>query len=131
ADADERQFAVLLPKLQAHGAAAVALLHRELERALSPSWPDPALDPAWPAAAPDLVQEVEKADGMVAERFALCQTLPLGRAAAVVEGLRRSGYRPLCYRPYAAAGAVRVAAVWTRDQVEWQWAQGLPAEDLR
>jgi formylglycine-generating enzyme required for sulfatase activity len=130
ADADERQFAVLLPKLQAHGQAAVALLHRELERAVAPSWQDAALDPAWPAAPAGLVQEVEKADGMVAERFALCQTLPLERAGAVVEGLRRSGYRPLCYRPYAAAGAVRVAAVWTRDQVEWQMAQGLPAEAL-
>ena len=67
---------------------------------------------------------------MIEERFALCQTLPLAGSGAVMADLRRYGYRPLCYRPYATARGVQVAAVWRRDKVEWQWIQGASAIEL-
>jgi formylglycine-generating enzyme required for sulfatase activity len=131
ADADQRQFALLLPRLQAHGRTVVALLHKELERTPPRSWKDPPLERTWPAPGPALRREVEQAAGLFAERFALCQSLPLGRLSAVAEGLRRCGYRPVRCRPYALAGGVEVAVVWTRDGRDWRLEQGLPADAVR
>jgi serine/threonine protein kinase len=101
ADADERQYTVLFPKVQAHRDRAVARLTAELDRALAPDWKDAPLDPAWAAPDAGLVRQVEAADGLVAERFALCQTLPLEQLDAVADGLAKSGYRLLNLRPYA------------------------------
>jgi formylglycine-generating enzyme required for sulfatase activity/tetratricopeptide (TPR) repeat protein/tRNA A-37 threonylcarbamoyl transferase component Bud32 len=131
ADAGERQFAMLLPRLRAHGETAVALLHKELARPLAPSWPDTPLEASGPAPSPAVVREIEKAEGLVAERFALVQTLPLERAGPVVKALGRSGYRPLRFRPVTVKGRGLVAIVWARDGRDWRLALGLPAEKLR
>jgi formylglycine-generating enzyme required for sulfatase activity/tRNA A-37 threonylcarbamoyl transferase component Bud32 len=150
ADADARQFAVLLPKLRAHREKAIARLNQELARIPQPDWNDPPLDPAWVAPDPALVRQIEQGQGLLTECFALCQTMPLKDFPKVAEGLRRSGYRPIRFRPYAVAASslladspkpasrllaatrqLLVAAVWTRDGREWQLAQGLSAEDIR
>src|SRR5262249_15521380 len=75
--ADPAQLALLLPRLRENGAAAREPLRRELARTLAPDWKDPPPDPKWVKLAPEAVEEVEKAHGLVAERFALCQALPL------------------------------------------------------
>jgi formylglycine-generating enzyme required for sulfatase activity/serine/threonine protein kinase len=131
ADADPKQYALLLPPLQRHREQAVARLRREIERSAAPDWHDRPLDPAWAQPAPALVQEIEKADGLVAERFALVQTLPLEQSGPVLEALRRSGYRPVRYRPYNVGPAIWVAAGWTRDGRDWQLAQDLSAAAVR
>jgi hypothetical protein len=157
-DADERQYVVLWPRLQPHRERAIGMLHQELDKTLAPDWQDPPL-PLWhglPTVPPGLalVQQIEAADGLVAERFALCQTLPLAQFDAVAAGLRASGYRLLQIRPYAvgvpplgggpsppkggtptaegstAGPKVRVAAVWTRDGQEVSWKHGLTAADV-
>src|SRR5262249_59670814 len=64
---------------------------------------DPPLDPKWEQPSAELVREIEEAGGVVAERFALCQALPLQRVQAVTEGLRAAGYRPVRVRPWAAS----------------------------
>src|SRR5262249_17838924 len=131
-DADAGQFAALLPKVREHGKQAAALLRRELGRNPEPAGGrgagfQPAGGEAGQMPAPRVVEEVEQARGMVAEHFALCQALPLGRFAAVAEALGRSGYRPVRFRPYVRASggltppaAVQVAAVWARDGRDWQ-----------
>jgi formylglycine-generating enzyme required for sulfatase activity len=131
-EAEPRGFAVLWPRLRAHRDRALALAHAELDRALAPDWKDASLDPAWAAVPAGVVEQVEAAAGLVAERFALCQTLPLEQLAAVADGLRGAGYRLVNLRPYATTvaggppaaiaeppggppGATWVAAVWRRD----------------
>jgi serine/threonine protein kinase/formylglycine-generating enzyme required for sulfatase activity len=130
-EADERQYRVFLPKLLAHGQRAAVLMSAELDRTLTPAWKDPPLKAKWADPAPALVADLEKSGGLLAERFALAQTLPLDRVAAVAERLRRCGYRPIRLRPYPAGGGVQTAMVWTRDGRDWRLALGLSAADVR
>jgi serine/threonine protein kinase/formylglycine-generating enzyme required for sulfatase activity len=138
-DADDRQFAVLFPKLREQGEQAVPVLTGEIDRVLSPRWnDDPPLEAPWQQPDPALVRKIEAAHGLLAERFAFCQIAPLEECLSLVEGLRPCGYRPIRFRPYAVSGErpgladrILVAAVWTRDDREWQLAQGLSAEALR
>jgi formylglycine-generating enzyme required for sulfatase activity len=137
-DATPRQYAVLFPVLERSRERAVGLLSAELVKTPRADWSDKPLDLAWQTPSRDLVREVEQADGMVAERFALCQTLPLEQFDAVAESLRRCGHRPMRLRPYATSGgrqarrsSVFVAAVWTRDGRPWHAAHGLTAEQVR
>jgi serine/threonine protein kinase/formylglycine-generating enzyme required for sulfatase activity len=126
-DADAPQFAVLLPALRAHAREAAALLSEALGRSVSPQWADDRPLSSWPSPDPALVRKVEAAQGLAAERFALVQTMPLADFLAAAEGLRAAGYRPIRFRPYAAGGAVLVAAVWRRDGQDWRLASGLSA----
>ena len=47
----------------------------------------------------------ERALGILARRFAFCQTMPLGEFVAVAEQLRPAGYRPVRFDPIRRAGA--------------------------
>jgi formylglycine-generating enzyme required for sulfatase activity/tetratricopeptide (TPR) repeat protein len=130
-DADAKQFAAVYPKLQGHAEQATKLLRAELDRQLRPRWDDPGLSRSWEKPGAALVQQVEAAQGLFHERFALCQTLPLEDFGAVAEGLRPAGFRPIRFRPYAAGKAVQVAAVWSRDGQEWRLAHGLTADGMQ
>jgi formylglycine-generating enzyme required for sulfatase activity/Flp pilus assembly protein TadD len=131
--ADPQLFGVLVARLARSPAQAqvVSHLQQALAQTLEPRWNDPPLDPAWAPPDPALVMRIDQAQGLLAERFAFCQTMPLAVFAEVAEGLRRSGYRPIRLRPYRAAETVRVAAVWTRDGRPWQMVHGVDAETLR
>src|SRR5207253_1650475 len=65
--------------------------------------------------------------GLLNDRFALCQTLPLDQFAGVAEELGRCGYRPTRLRPYRTGNVVQAAVVWVRDGRRCQWALGVPA----
>jgi serine/threonine protein kinase/formylglycine-generating enzyme required for sulfatase activity len=129
-DADEKQFAVLFPKLKDHGADGLAPLHNELGKQIQPRWTDAPLDPSWTAPAGQWQAKIEAAAGFVAERFAFCQTMPLEEFVRVAEALRPCGYRPIRFRPYKASHAVRVAALWTRDGRDWQMVHDVSAMAL-
>ncbi len=129
--ANRTQFTLLLPRLKNLGEAGVAHLEAELRRELRPTWPDVPLDPAWLTPAPALRRQLETAHGLLAERFAFCQTLPLEDFTALAERLRPSGYRPIRLRPYATSTGTKAAAVWTRDGNEWLLERDLSAADLR
>ena len=73
---------------------------------------------------------IEAAWGLVQERFALCQTLPLEQFNAVAAGMANAKYRLLQLRPYVAGPRVQVAALWTRDGQAAQWAQSLTADQV-
>jgi formylglycine-generating enzyme required for sulfatase activity len=131
-DADEKQFAVLFPKLQGRAEAALAPLHAELDLKAPPSpWPDEPLRSEWKNPDEGTRQRLEAAQGMLEERFAFCQTLPLADFAALAEDLRPCGYRPIRVRPYTEDGAVLVAALWHRDGREWQLVQGQTAAEIQ
>jgi len=67
---------------------------------------------------------------MLTERFGFCLTLPLDDGLEVTELLRKSGYRPTRFRPYADGPLARVATLWTRDTRRWQLKSGLRLEDV-
>jgi formylglycine-generating enzyme required for sulfatase activity len=130
-DADDKQFAVLFPKLHSHKEKGQAPLLSELDRKLQPRWSDLPLNSAWKPVDGTLVQKIEAALGLVHERFAFCQTMPLAEFLTVAEQLRSSGYRPTRFRPYATANGVQVTAVWTRDGRDWRMKPGLSAGELQ
>jgi serine/threonine protein kinase/formylglycine-generating enzyme required for sulfatase activity len=130
-DADDKQFAVLFPKLHGQQEKGQAFLLAELDIKSQPKWPDLPLDPAWKAVNGPLIQKIESAHGLFHERFAFCQMMPLLEFLSLAEQLRQSGYRPTRFRPYAATDGVQVAAVWARDNQEWQMAHGLSAVELQ
>jgi formylglycine-generating enzyme required for sulfatase activity len=127
-DAGEKPFAVLFPKLQAYGQRAPALLLAELDKQPQLHWDDESLDPSWTPPDAGLVRKIEAAQGLIAARFALCQTMPLDEFLPLAEALRPSGYRPVRVRPFAAGKALLVAAVWHRDSRPWRLAHDLTAE---
>ncbi len=129
-DGDDKQFAVLFPKLKAREGRGLLLLHAELDRRPEAKWNDAPLDASWAEPPPALRRQVEAGHGVLAERFAFTQALRLGDFQAVAEGLRTSGYRPVRLRPYAADGDVRVAAIWARDGRDWRAEFGLGKEQL-
>ena len=153
-DADETQFAIVFSRLQEHGKAAIPLLESELQRTLTPDWQDPPLSDDWRPVEPLLVTQIEAAKGLLTERFAFCQSMPLDQFPAICEALRASGYRPTRVRPYLsllplAGGAVSAAsaqpgptqadrpdegvyaaAIWTRDEKSWQLQPAVTKNEL-
>ena len=114
-----------------HSERVLTALRAEIAREPEPAGNDRPIDPSW--AKPDLTLrgQLESAQGMLAESFAFCQTMPLGEFLFVTEGLRMSGFRPVRFRPYADGREVRVAAIWTRDRRRWRMASGLSANEVR
>jgi serine/threonine protein kinase/formylglycine-generating enzyme required for sulfatase activity len=127
--AEPGQYAVLFPKLAAQGGQALELLEHELDKKLAPQWPDAPLASHWTKPEPGLVEQIERANGLVRERFAFCQTMPLEQLVTLAHRLRPSGYRPVCFRPYRAGDTVRCAAVWLRDDRPWRLAWNISAEE--
>jgi formylglycine-generating enzyme required for sulfatase activity/tRNA A-37 threonylcarbamoyl transferase component Bud32 len=128
-DADAKQFAVLLPVLRKDREQTVARMQRAVHG--EEFWDDPPPDPTWADPADGLRREVEAADGLLAERWALCQTLPLGRWEEIADRLRRCGYRPVRLRPWPQQGKVLVAAVWARDGRPFRAETGLTADAVK
>ena len=130
-DADPKQDALLFPVLQRHREQAVKQLQAELDRKAAFDWKDAPLEPAWKTPDTAVVQRLAAAQGMVAERFALCQALPLKQFDSTAATLAKVGYRPLRLRPYAGSGGSLVAAVWRRDGRAWRAVHGLSAAEVR
>ena len=129
--ADPEAYRTLFPVAERQEEKILPVLRAELEKKDTFDWNDQPLDPSWTNPDAALDGRVEAAGGLVSERFAFCQVLPLDQFLATTEALRASGYRPIRFRPYADGPAVRVAAVWTRDGRKWRIAQGLTAEEAR
>src|SRR5262249_32070392 len=72
----------------------------------------------------------KSAGGMLTERFAFCQTLPLSEFETLARELSHSGYRPVRLRPYATPDGTKVAAVWTRDGRNWETRTGASAAEV-
>ena len=130
-DADPKAYADFFPIAQRQESKTLPLFQAEISKKATYSWNDPPLDPSWTTPDATLTGKIESAQGMLAERFAFCQTMPLDEFVKVAEALRPSGYRPTRFRPYAEDKTLRVAAVWTRDGRPWRMAHDQSAEDVR
>ena len=103
---------------------------RNVAKIPSPVWNTSAIDAKWKAPDAKIVGTIETALGSVAEHFAFCQTMPRAEFLPAVESLRQSGYRPVRYRPYHVDNGLQVAVVWARDGAEFQFDDGLTAEQV-
>jgi tetratricopeptide (TPR) repeat protein len=128
---DPKAYLSLFPVAEKRAEQVMPALQAELLKKATYSWSDPPLDPSWIEPDDALVSRIESAQGMLAERFAFCQTMPLEEFLATAEGLRKSGYRPVRFRPYADGSGTRVAAVWTRDGRHWRLASGQTTNEVR
>jgi serine/threonine protein kinase/formylglycine-generating enzyme required for sulfatase activity/tetratricopeptide (TPR) repeat protein len=128
---EPKAYATLFPVVENRAEQVLPGLRSELGRRALPTWNDPPLDPSWVKPDAAIVSHVEESQGIMAGRFAFCQTMLLDQFLTTAEALRRSGYRPLRLRPYAAGQVNRVSAVWTRDGRSWRVAVDLTADQVR
>ncbi|MBM4088932.1 MAG: hypothetical protein FJ276_05790 [Planctomycetes bacterium] len=126
--ADESQFPLFFERLERHADEAARELGAAIRDEPRIDWKDPPLDDSWKASSTDVARQLEAADGLLAERFAFCQTLRLDEFPSLADRLRKLGYRPTRARPYAVGDVPHVAAVWKRDGRNWQWRIGTVEE---
>ena len=129
--AEPKAYVSLFPVVEKSAEQVLPVFQGELAKKPTYSWNDPPLDSTWAKPDVSLVSRIESAQGILAERFAFCQTMALGEFLTTAEALRKSGYRPVRFRPYADGQVVRVAAVWTCDGRNWRIASGLTADEVR
>ena len=117
--ADPKSFDILYSPLESHGTKAVDQLAKVLDRKLEPPWNDVQLDASWGVPDAATKTEFESAHGMLEERFAFVQDMPMEVFLPMAEILRAFRYRPIKVRTSHVA-PVTVAAVWTRDLRQWR-----------
>jgi len=127
-DSGPKAFAVFFPIAQSQAATTLPVFQDEIAKVATFSWDDPPLDPSWTKPDNALVSKIEAAGGLLAGRFAFCQTMPLEEFLTTALGLRKLGYRPIRFRPYADGRQVNVAAVWNRDARKWRIAHDQTAD---
>jgi eukaryotic-like serine/threonine-protein kinase len=130
-DADPKPFGILYPIAARQSEDTLPSLQDEIKRKLPPNWNDAPLDASWAKPDSATVSQIEGSHGLLDDRFAFCQTMPLEKFLKIAEALRPSGYRPIRFRPYADGRVVRVVAVWNRDGRNWSIASGLTLEQVR
>ena len=130
-DADPKAYAAFFPVAKRQEATTLPLFQAEIARKPTYSWNDPLLNPSWTKSDATLTSMIESAQGMLAERFAFCQTMPTDEFLTTAEALRKSGYRPVRFRPYADGKSLQVAAVWTRDGRPWRMAHDRTSDEVR
>ncbi len=128
--ADPRHYPLFARAIGTNKAGVVPVLKAELAKSVVADWKDAPLKSEWAAADPATVKSVAAAGGLVHERFALVQSLPLAGFEPLASALGRSGYRPVRVRPYVTDAGVKVAAVWRRDGVAWRLLAGATANDV-
>jgi formylglycine-generating enzyme required for sulfatase activity len=130
-DADPKAYLSLFNVAEKKADQVLPIFRGELAKKATYSWEDATTDPSWTKPDAAFVSRVESAQGILHERFAFCQTMPLDEFLTTAEVLRKSGYRPIRFRPYADEKVVKVAAVWTRDGRNWQISSGLNGDEVR
>ena len=130
-DSDQKTYPAFFPIAQRQQEKTLPLFQAEIALKPTFSWNDPPLDPSWTTPDSTLTGKIESAQGMLTERFAFCQTMPLDEFLTTAEAIRPSGYRPIRFRPYAEGKNVRVAAVWVRDSRPWRLAHDQSTDEIR
>ena len=130
-DADPKTFAACFHIVQYHEPVTSPVFQAEIDKEPQSPWHDPPLDPSWTTRDAGLEAKIESAQGMLTERFAFCQSMPMEEFLTVVEELRKAGYRPIRFRPYSDGKAIRVAGVWTRDGRPWRHCSDQSLQEIR
>jgi formylglycine-generating enzyme required for sulfatase activity/tetratricopeptide (TPR) repeat protein len=130
-DADHKAYRSLFPVAEKKTEQVLPLFQAELAKKATYAWDDRPLNARSTKPDAAIVSRIEMSQGIVSERFAFCQTMPLDEFLTTAEALRKSGYRPIRFRPYADEQFLRVAAVWTRDKRNWRIATGLKVDEVQ
>jgi eukaryotic-like serine/threonine-protein kinase len=128
---DHAAYRSLFSVAESSAERLLPIFQRELAKRASYSWNDPPPSASWTQPDAGAVSRIEATHGLLDPSFAFCQTMPLDDFQMTAEALRKSGYRPVRFRPYADDKLVRVAALWTRDGRDWRIASGLSGDGLR
>ena len=128
---DPRHYKLFTEAIEKKQAEVVPILKSELSKSTAPVWQDEPLDPAWVPLAAETVKVIEAGQGLVHERFAFVQAIPLADFERLANAVAPSGYRPVRVRPYRSDTTLMVAAVWRRDGVKWKFASGMTADELQ
>jgi len=128
--ADATAYVRLFPVVERQAEKTLPVFQAELSKEAIYAWNDPPIDPSWTKPDHGLVSRIESSQGMIAGHFAFCQAMPLDEFLTVADGLRKSGYRPVRFRPYALGPGVQVAAAWARDGQSWRISSGLVLEQV-
>ncbi|MCE9566699.1 MAG: SUMF1/EgtB/PvdO family nonheme iron enzyme [Planctomycetes bacterium] len=128
---DARHHKLFAEAVKQKSGAVVPVLKAELAKVVVPDWHDSPLNPTWKEVAAETVKQIETAEGLVHDRFAFVQAIPLAEFESLANVLTPSGYRPVRVRPYVTDGRVMIAAVWQRDGVAWKFLSGADAEAVR
>ena len=129
--AGSKEYLSLFPVAARSAEQIVPVFQAELSKRATYSWHDVPLDPSWTQPDASLVSRLEQTQGILAARFAFCQTMPIDEFLTTALALRSLGYRPVSFRPYADGQTLRVAAVWTRDGRNWRIVSSLTADAIR
>ena len=130
-DSDPKAYAAFFPIVERQQEKTLPLFQAEILKKSTYSWTDASLDPSWTKPDATIIGKIESAQGMLAERFAFCQSMPLDEFLTTAEAIRPSGYRPIRFRPYAEGKSLGVAAVWTRDGRPWRLAHDQSTDEIR
>ena len=98
---DPKAYVSLFPVAEEDADQVLPVFQAELAKRATYSWNDPPLNSSWIKPDPSLVSRIESAQGILSDRFAFCQTMLLDEFLTTAEALRKSGYRPVRFRPYA------------------------------
>jgi serine/threonine protein kinase/formylglycine-generating enzyme required for sulfatase activity len=129
--AEPKAYVSLFPIAERWAGKITPVFQAELAIKATTSWTESPLNPLWTQPEAAHVGRIELALGLVAERFAFCQIMPLDEFLTAADALRDSGYRPVRFRPWVDRAIVRVSAVWTRDGRNWRISSDLTADQAR
>ena len=83
---DPKAYVSLFPVAETRTELVLPILQAELGKRATYSWNDSPLNPSWPKPDASLVSRIETAQGILIERFAFCQTMPLDEFLATALG---------------------------------------------
>lgn len=128
---DPANYKTFFNPIKSLGSSGVASLQSIATVELKPQWNDAALDPTWKEVDSATKLSFQQAQGMISDRFAYVQAMPLDRFLETAEALRPCGYRPTRVRPWEwspransegdpSTEGPMVAAIFTRDSKKWE-----------
>jgi serine/threonine protein kinase/formylglycine-generating enzyme required for sulfatase activity len=128
---DPASYQTFFNPIKSLGSNGIASLQSIASRELKPQWNDPASDPTWKEVDSAVKLSFQQAQGMISDRFAYVQAMPLEKFLETAEALRPCGYRPTRVRPWAwspransegdtSTEGPMVAAIFTRDSKKWE-----------
>ena len=119
-NSDHKAYQSLFPVAKQRADEVMPLFQAELAKEAMYTWNEPPFTASWTTPDAAIDRQIESAQGILSERFAFCQTMPIDDFLTTAQALSRSGYRPVRFRPYPDGQVVRVAAVWNRDGRPWR-----------
>src|SRR5262249_27761946 len=84
-DAGPSAYSVFLPIVRTSQAEALPLFRAEITKEATYQWNDPPRDASWSELDSKATSRIESASGLVADRFAFCQTMLLGEFIKAAE----------------------------------------------